>query len=232
MGTFSIDSITKYINFYEIIKHRNVKYPFAIFNTSKENEPGKRWWSFLDIQPKNNLFLFDSLGLDGFKVFLVNNQESVINDLLYNFKRCESKSSNKLKLCSMKFCVVTWQKMPQKTKSQLTETAQNLFHLMEQFAKLKKSQCMNVIILENKVQDLLKSDCGPFQLYFYKDLFDPDERSKTLDHQNLTKNTLETVTNEIFSTDVDENQYLIKNFEDEYNLQFFYFRKKIKIKKE
>ena len=91
---------------------------------------------------------------------------------------------------------------------------------------------MNVIILENKVQDLLKSDCGPFQLYFYKDLFDPDERSKTLDHQNLTKNTLETVTNEIFSTDVDENQYLIKNFEDEYNLQFFYFRKKIKIKKE
>ena len=132
----------------------------------------------------------------------------------------------------MKFFVVIWQKVPQKTKSQLTETAQNLFHLMEQFAKLKKSQCMNVIILENKVQDLLKSDCGPFQLYFYKDLFDPDERSKTLDHQNLTKNTLETVTNEIFSTDVDENQYLIKNFEDEYNLQFFYFRKKIKIKKE
>ena len=38
----------------------------------------------------------------------------------------------------MKVCVETWQKMPQKTKSQLTETAQNLFHLLEQFAKLKK----------------------------------------------------------------------------------------------
>ena len=49
MGTFSIDSITKYINFYEIIKHRNAKYIFAIFNTSKENEPGKHWWSFFNI---------------------------------------------------------------------------------------------------------------------------------------------------------------------------------------
>ena len=118
----------------------------------------------------------------------------------------------------MKFCVVTWQKMPQKTKSQLTETAQNLFHLMEQFAKLKKSQCMNIIILENNVQDLLTSDCGPFQLYFCKNLFDPDERSKILDHQKLTKNTLEAVIKEIFSTDIDENQYLIKNFEGECNL--------------
>ena len=71
-GTFSIDSVTKYIDFYSI-KNRNAKYPFAIFNTAKENEPGKHWWSFLDIQPKNNLFLFDSLGLDGFKIFVVNN---------------------------------------------------------------------------------------------------------------------------------------------------------------
>ena len=40
MGTYSIDSITKYINFYEIIKRRSAKYPFAIFNTDKENQPG------------------------------------------------------------------------------------------------------------------------------------------------------------------------------------------------
>ena len=39
MGTYSIDSITKYIDFYEIIKKRNAKYPFAIFNTDKHNEP-------------------------------------------------------------------------------------------------------------------------------------------------------------------------------------------------
>ena len=39
MGTYSIDSRPRYINFYEIIKRRDSKYPFAIFNTNKENEP-------------------------------------------------------------------------------------------------------------------------------------------------------------------------------------------------
>ena len=71
MGTYSIDSITKYINFYEIIKWRNAKYPFAISNTDKENKPGIHWWSFMDIHPKYNLFLFDSFGLEGFKLFIV-----------------------------------------------------------------------------------------------------------------------------------------------------------------
>ena len=37
---------TKYINFYEIIKAKGAKYPFAIFNTDQENKPGMHWWSF------------------------------------------------------------------------------------------------------------------------------------------------------------------------------------------
>ena len=52
MGTYSVDSITRYINFYEIIKRKNVKCPFAIFNTDKENEAGIHWWGFMDIHPK------------------------------------------------------------------------------------------------------------------------------------------------------------------------------------
>ena len=51
----------------------------------------------------------------------------------------------------MKFCVKTWHKMSQKTKDQLTDTAQNIFHLLEQFAKLKKTHRMNVLILENGI---------------------------------------------------------------------------------
>ena len=101
MGTYSIDSIFKYIHFYEIIRHRDAKYPFAIFNTDKENEPGKHWRSFIDIHPKNNLFLFDSFGLEGFKLFVVDNDEQIISDLLFNFKKCESKSNQKLTLCNM-----------------------------------------------------------------------------------------------------------------------------------
>ena len=205
-------------NFYKIIRKRNGKYPFTIFNTDKENEPCVHWWSFMDIHPKNNLFLFDSFDIEGFKLFIVNNDQKTINELLYNFKKCDSKSSQKLKLCTMKFCAQTWQKMSQKTKDQLTDTGQNFFHLLEQFAKLKKTHCMNVLILENIIQDLISPNCGEFQLYFYKNLFDPDERSKILSHQTLNKHSLDTIINEIFSTDVDENKHLIKNFKDESEL--------------
>ena len=217
MGTYSIDSITKYINFYEIIKRRNGKYPFAIFNTDKENEPGVHWRSFIDIHPKNILVLFDSFGIKGFKLFTVDNDQDIINELLYNFKKCENKSNQKLKLCTMKFCVETWQKMSRKTKDQLTDTAQNIFHLLEQFVKLKKTHWMN-IKLENQIQDLVSPNCGQFQLYFYKYLFDPDEKSKILSHRTLNKSTLETIINEIFSNYIDENEHIIKNIKEEYEL--------------
>ena len=118
----------------------------------------------------------------------------------------------------MKFCVEAWQKVSHKTKDQLTNTAQNFFHLLEQFAKLKKTHCMNISILENQIQDLVSPNCGQFQLYFYKNLFDPDEKSKILSHGTLNKSTLETIINEIFSTDIDENENIIKNFKEEYEL--------------
>ena len=68
---------------------------------------------------------------------------------------------------------------------------------------------MNILTLDNNVQDL-KLDCGLFQLYFYKNLFDPEEKSKIINHENLNKTTIKTVFNEMFTTDVDENKHLIK----------------------
>ena len=77
---------------------------------------------------------------------------------------------------------------------------------------------MNVLILENSIQDIISPNCGEFQLYFYKHLFDIDEKSKILSHQTLNKSTLETIINDIFSNDVGENEHIIKNFKEEYEL--------------
>ena len=74
---------------------------------------------------------------------------------------------------------------------------------------------MNILILE---QDLTSSNCGIFQLYFYQNLFDPNKKSKIINHENLNIRTIEVIFNEIFSTDVNENEYLIKKFKYEYNL--------------
>ena len=93
MGVYSMDKITRYINFYGIIKRKNGKCPFAIFNTDNHNKPRKHWWSFIDIRPEKILFLFDSFGIEGLNFFIVNNDEKIINELLFDFKRFEAKSN-------------------------------------------------------------------------------------------------------------------------------------------
>ena len=74
------------------------------------------------------------------------------------------------------------------------------------------------LILENQIQDLTSPNCGQFQLYFYKNLFDPDEKSKIVSHKTLNKSTLQTIMNEILSTNIKENEYIAKSFKEEYNL--------------
>ena len=91
----SMDFISRFIKYHELIKEKKGgKYPFAIFNADTHNKPGTHWWSFLDIQPKKNLLLFDSHGLDGFKYFIVDNDEKIIDELLYNFKNCKIENAN------------------------------------------------------------------------------------------------------------------------------------------
>ena len=74
---------------------------------------------------------------------------------------------------------------------------------------------MNILILESQIEDLISPNCGQFQLYFYENLFDPVQKSKVLSHGTFNKSTLETIINEIFSTDTDENEHITKNFKEE-----------------
>ena len=84
--------------------------------------------------------LFDSLGLDGFKFFIVDNNEKIIDELLFNFKKCKiSLTDQTSTLCEMKFSVDSWENMTHTKKEQLTETAQIFFHLLQQYAKLTKN---------------------------------------------------------------------------------------------
>ena len=40
---------------------------------------------------KTIFFFFDLFSLEGLKIFIVDNDQQIINELLYNFKECESK---------------------------------------------------------------------------------------------------------------------------------------------
>ena len=75
---------------------------------------------------------------------------------------------------------------------------------------------MNIVIVENDLQKLSSSTCGIFQLYFYKNLFDPPLQSKIVNHKALNMSTVETLLNEIFTTETEENEKRIKLFKQEF----------------
>ena len=90
---------------------------------------------FYGYSPKKNLMLFDSLGLDGFNFFIVDNDEKIIDQLLFNFKKRKiSLTDQTLTLCGMKFSVDSWKNMTHTQK-----TGEIFFHLLQQFAKITKN---------------------------------------------------------------------------------------------
>ena len=46
---------------------------------------------------------------------------------------------------------------------------------------------MTVVLVDDEFQELYSDTCGILQLYFYEHLFDPDENSKILNDEHLTK---------------------------------------------
>ena len=58
---------------------------------------------------------------------------------------------------------------------------------------------------DQQLQELTTGACGIFQLYFYKNLFDPVSDSKIIDDEFLTKKTA-TLLNENFSTNEETNE--------------------------
>ena len=77
---------------------------------------------------------------------------------------------------------------------------------------------MNILIVEHPVQELTSSTCGLFQLYFYQKIFNPQEKSKIINHETLNKRTIVAILNEIFTTHVNESEQVIEKFKEEYDL--------------
>ena len=65
-------------------------------------------------------------------------------------------------------------------------------------------------MVEDRVQDLDSSTYGIFQLYFYDNLFNPEENSKIQDKARLNKKTIETLFNEMFA--LDNQDKILNNF--------------------
>ena len=95
----------------------------------------------------------------------------------------------------------------------LSETAQDFFHLIYCFRKNEKiTNFVNIWLLEDPLQKENTVTCGLFQTYFYENLFFPDNDSKIQDYKKLNNEVLETLLNELYSLDQEQNEKTINKY--------------------
>ena len=218
IGVFPSNLTNKFISYHSIMKTKpKVKYLFIIMNTDRSDSDGTHWWSFLDLHPKKDIFLFDSFGFNGFKKFIIDNDEKLLNKILFNIKTF-GKNDRKVTLISLTFSMVQYQKM--KGLSELRTMTQDLLHLMYEIGKLHDVKDeINVFTVDDQLQKTETDTCGIFQLYFYYNLFNPLKTSSIIESSSLGRNTIEKLLNEIFSLDQDANERTVSQFALEYNIR-------------
>ena len=218
IGVFPSNFINRFISYHSIIKDRSkVRYPFIIMNTDRSDRAGTHWWSFLDLHPKKEIFLFDSFGFEGFKKFIIDNDKRVLNKVLFGLNKFE-KSDRKITLISVKFSMSECEKI--KDTKQLKTTTQDLLHLMYEFGKLHNIENeITVFSLDDQLQKIETDTCGIFQIYFYYNLFNSFSDSSIIKDKVLTKHTIEKLLNEIFSLNQEQNEKVIEQFAQQNNIR-------------
>ena len=77
-------------------------------------------------------------------------------------------------------------------------------------------------MVQNRIQNLNSVTCGIFQLYFYNNLFNPNENSKIQDKARLNKRTIDTLLNELFLLDnQDKNEELMRQYATDISMTYY-----------
>ena len=182
-------------------------------NTDRSDKKGTHWWSFLDLHPRKEIFLFDSFGFEGFKEFIIDDNRKALNKILFGIEKSKKRDS-KVTLVTLKFSMRKYEKI--RNDHRLTTTTQDLLHLMYEFGKLHKiNDVVAVHLANNQLQKTEMDTCGIFQLYFYVNLFTPLKNSLIVKDKKLSKSTLEKLLYEIFYLDRDKNKSLVEQFKEE-----------------
>ena len=119
--------MNKFINHAAMISDRG-KYPFIIANTDAEGKLGVHWWSILDIEPRNDIFFFDSFGIEGLKYFIIQDDKNTVEKILLGIKKMD-RSDKKITLCKIEFNMGAYKKFLFLFK----KSARNFFYFIHAF---------------------------------------------------------------------------------------------------
>ena len=209
VGVFPSNNINKFFDIAKMMKGK--KKPFLIGNTDRSDKPGTHWWSILDIDLKRDFLLFDSFGVLHLRNFIVQDDEKIVKKVLKGVDNI-AQDKTELSLVKVSFSANGYNKLLNQDKLSLSETASNLFHFIESFTRYEKQNVISMWTLEDPIQEITSYTCGAFQVYFYNNLFFPDNNSKIHEYKKLTKEAVQNLLNEIFSVDPRKNEQNIEQY--------------------
>ena len=123
VAVFPSNYMNKFIDHAAMISTKG-KYPFIIANTDNSNKQGTNWWSILDTELKNDIFFFDSFGLDGLKHFIMQNDRKIVEKILFGTEKM-TRTDNKITLCKIRFNLSASKNLSQAELDSLSDTAVN-----------------------------------------------------------------------------------------------------------
>ena len=145
-------------------------YPFLIANTDRSDKNGTYWWSLLDIDGKKDFLLFDSFGIKGLRNLIIKDDEIIVRKVLKGIENIEQEKT-KLNLANVNFSANSYRKLTDNEKASLSDTANDLLHFIESFAKFEKQNLIHLWLLEDPIQDIETDTCGYFKRFFMKICF-------------------------------------------------------------
>ena len=149
--------------------------------------------------------------LDGKKHFIIQDDKKIIEKILFDIERMTS-TGNKTALVNIRLNLNACKNLSKKELDALSGAATNFFHSIQAFGnKVILHEFVNIWMAEDRVQDLDSVTCSIFQIYFYENIFNPDESHIIQNKKRVNKRTIGTLLNEPFvPDDQDKNKTTIK----------------------
>ena len=92
------------------------------------------------------------------------------------------RTDQKLTLQKLKFLITGYKGITNNKMISLSETARDFFYLLECFGKIElMTKFLSLWLLQDTIQKIEASTCGPCQLCFYETLLSPNGNSKLHD---------------------------------------------------
>ena len=160
---------------------------------------------------------FDTFGVDSLKSFIIQDDQKVVEKILLRTEQL-TRTDKKITSVNIKFSLNAYKNLSKNELDNWSDTARNFFYFVQSFwDKLKIRDFVNLWVVEGRTQDLDTVNCSIFQIYFYDNLFIPDQNS--IIQKRLNKKTVETLLNELFIlNDQEQNEAIINEHADKRNI--------------